>query len=347
MKWPSTTLFTSLTAGLMLFGALPATTNYQLNSYGFGSGGTAGSSTSTYALEGTTGEVSGQNASTTTYGLRAGYIASQQAHVPKLSSFDNGSATYYNKLHFVIDSQNNPTDAQYALSISTDNFVSNINYVKNDLTVGASLTATDYQTHASWGGASGANIVGLLPTTTYYLRVKATQGKYTESGYGPISSAATVGPQLSFSVSTNAVTIGALLPGVVTDASQPINVTFATNAASGGDVYISGKNIGLYSSRASYTLPSTSGDLSALTRGYGAQVTAIAAGSGTFSKVSPYDGASQNVGLTDTLLRRIMTASAPISGGTASVLLKAKSATGDTAANDYTETNTMLASAGF
>lgn len=332
----------------MLFAALPATTNYGLNSYGFGSGSTPNSTTSNYALEGSTGEVSGQTASTATYKVKPAFIETQQANVPKIATFDNGSGTYYNKLHFVLDQQSNPSDALYALSISTDNFVSDIRYIKNDLTVESALSVADYQTYTAWGGASGANIIGLLPNTTYYLRAKATQGKFTESGYGPIASVATVNPQLSFSLSTNTENLGSLLAGSVVSAPSTIDVTFATNATSGGDVYINGKNTGLLSTRASFTIPSATGDLSSLSHGFGAQVTTTGATSGTFSSVSPYAFVnSTTVGLTDTTIRRIMTASGPIVGGTGSVRLKAKSAATDPASNDYSETLTMIASASF
>lgn len=339
MKW--------VTAGLILFAALPATTNYQLNSFGFGSGGTTNSTTSTYALEGASGELTGQSSATVNYSLKPGFIETQQASVPKVLGFDNGSGVFYNKLHFVIDQQSNPTDALFAVSISTDNFVSNINYVKSDLTVGSTLVLSDYKTYSSWGGASGANIIGLTPSTTYYLRIKATQGKFTESGYGPVASVATVSPQLSFSVSTNLITIGSLLASTVVDAPQTIDITFATNAASGGDVYINGKNNGLLSSTKSSTIPSATGDLTALAKGFGARVTAVAATSGTFSSVSPYNGSANNVGLTDTFIRRIITTSGPVVGGTASILMKAKSDISDPASADYTETITMLASASF
>lgn len=339
MKW----LFT----GLILFAALPATSTYQLNSFGFGSGGTANSTTATYALEGSTGEIAGQTATTATYNIKPGFVETQQAHVPKVSALDNGSGLFYNKLHFVIDQQGNPADALYALSISTDNFVSNIKYVKSDFTVGASLVLADYQTYTAWGGASGGNIVGLLPGTTYYLRIKATQGKFTESAYGPAANATTAVPQLSFSVTTAPIAMGSLLAATVVDAPQTINVTFATNAASGGDVYINGLNSGLLSASSVSTISSATGNLSALSRGFGARVTATGATSGTFSSQSPYNGTLNNVGLTDTVIRRIMSATGPVVGGTGSVMLKAKSAATDPSASDYTETITMLASASF
>jgi hypothetical protein len=336
-------------AGWLVFAALPATTNYQLNSYGFGSGGTANSGTATYALEGSTGEVSGQTASTTAYQAKPGFNETQQANVPKISTFDNGSGTYYNKLHFVIDQQNNPTDALYALQISTSsNFSTGVNYVKSDLTIGTTLALTDYQTYAAWGGAAGSNIIGLSPNTTYYLRAKATQGKFTESAYGPSASAATVNPSLSFSVNPSSISMGSLTAGTVVDAPSNISITFATNATSGGDVYINGKNTGLLSPSKSVTIPSATGDLASLSHGFGAQVTAVGQSSGaTFSKVSPYNLSAANVGITDTNLRKIFTVSGPVVGGTGSVLLKAKSAADDPAATDYTETVTLVASASY
>lgn len=333
----------------MLFATLPTTTNYGLNSYGFGSGSTASSTTTNYALEGNTGEISGQTPSTATYSAKPAFIQTQQANVPKIATFDNGSGTYYNKLHFVIDQQSNPSDALYLLQISTtSNFSSGVSYVQNDLTTNSTLVLSDYQTYAALGSASGTNIIGLLPNTTYYLRAKATQGKFTESDYGPIAGpVSTVNPQLSFSLSTNTENLGSLLAGSVINAPSTIDVTFATNAASGGDVYINGLNTGLHSPRASFTIPSATGDLSSLSHGFGAQVTTTGATSGSFSSVSPYNLTANNVGLTDTTIRRIMTTSGPLVGGTGSVLLKAKSAATDPAAPDYTETLTMLASASF
>ncbi len=141
---------------LIFFGSVPATTNYQLNSYGFGSGGTANSGTANYSLEGISGEVSGQTSTTATYNVKPGFVETQQANVPKLSSFNNGGNTYYNKLQFIIDEQGNPSDATYALQISTtSNFSSDVNYVKSDLTIGATLTTADTR-HTPPGEAAPA-----------------------------------------------------------------------------------------------------------------------------------------------------------------------------------------------
>jgi hypothetical protein len=98
-----------------VFADLPATSTYKLNSYGFGSGGTANSSTSTYSLEGISGEVGGQTATTTNYSTKPGFVETQQANVPKVTI--SNPSNYYDKLKFIIDQQNNPSDAKYALQI--------------------------------------------------------------------------------------------------------------------------------------------------------------------------------------------------------------------------------------
>lgn len=342
-------LWKTLLALPFFFGQMPSTTNYQLNSYGFGSGGTANSSTGNYALEGISGELSGQSASTTNYNLKPGFIETQQANVPKLSSFDNGGGRYYNRLHFVIDQQSNPADALYALQISTSsNFSSGVSYVKSDLTIGPTLTLSDYQTYAAWGGAGGSVITTLTPNTAYYLRVKATQGKFTESGYGPSSTVSTVNPAISFSISPTTVSMSNLLPGTVVDATSSISLTFDTNAVSGGDIYVSGQNTGLNSASTGSTIASASGDLSSLSSGFGARVTATGQSSGgPLAAVSPYNGASNNVGITDTTIRKMISTSAQVNTGTAAVLLKAKATSTTPAANDYREVLTMLASATF
>jgi hypothetical protein len=344
-----------LLLGLSFFAALPATSNYKLNSYGFGSGGVANSGTATYQLEGTTGEVSGQTSATVTYNVKPGFIATEQAPVPSLSAFDNASGQYYNKLHFTINTQNNPSDATYALSISTDNFATDTRYVKSDLTVGSSLTLTDYQTYTSWGGASGSVVIGLLPSTTYYLKVKATNGKYSESAYGPVSSVATAAPSITFSVTTStqptppfSIDFGSLLAGTVQNSPQTANVAIDTNAVSGASIYIVGKNNGLLSASTSSLITSSSADLAVQAQGFGAQSNSVTQTSGgPLASVAPYNGSAANVGIIDTTIRSIYSFNAPIVGGSATILFKAKSATTTQAATDYSELVTLIAAGSF
>jgi hypothetical protein len=360
-------LFAKLTSLLIItssflpfFASLPSTTNYELNSYGFGSGGTANSTTTNYALEGITGEASGQSASTSTYQLKPGFNETQQANVPKVTL--SNPSSYYDKLKFVIDEQSNPTDALYALQVKVndatcDFTTGTIRYVKSDNTLGSSLALTDYQTYTTWGGASGANIIGLSSNTTYCIRAKATQGKYTESAYGPNTSAATVGQQLSFCLYSNAncaaggntVAFSGLLPATVTNAPNNIGLDFATNANAGGNVYIYSLNGGLKSiSAGNYLLASATADLSAVSEGFGGQIASVTQSSGgPFSKVSPFDGASNNVGLINSSIVTIFTSASPLTGGSGTVQLKVRPSNATPSATDYAETITFVAAASF
>jgi hypothetical protein len=336
--------------------ALPSTSNYQLNSYGFGSGGTANSSTTNYALEGISGEASGQTATTTNYATKPGFVETQQANVPTVTL--SNPSSYYDKLLFVIGQQNNPTDALYALQVSTtSNFSSGNFYVKSDHTLTATLTTAEYQTYSSWGSGSGTTIIGLSSNTTYYIRAKATQGKFTESAYGPSSNAATVGQQLSFCVdnnvnsscdATNSIAFGSLLAGSPTNSPSNIESLFATNANAGGNVYIYSANGGLKSNSTGFTLTSSTGDLSSLSSGFGAQIASVNQSSGgPLTKVSPYNGSSNNVGILSTSVNTILSSANPIVGGTAAIQLKAKPSNTTPAATDYAETLTLIAAAAF
>lgn len=343
--------------GVLVFAALPATTNYRLNSYGFGSGGTAKSSTATYSLEGISGELSGnpQTATGGLYGSKPGFIETQQANVPKLASLDNNGGIYYNKLHFVIDSQNNPTDATYLVSVSTDNFASDIRYVQSDGTLSNTLSTTQYRSYAGWGGSGGSLMIGLLPSTSYSVRLRATQGQFTESAYGPITTQATAAPSLTFSLVTSAspsppyiANLGTLTAGNISPPSDSITTGFTTNGTTGGSVYISGQNGGLLSGSTGYKINSVSNDLTSLSEGFGAQNSSISSSSGgPYSVASPYNVSGTNVGIVSAITRSLYSSNTPVGGGTGVLVLKAKSATTDIAASDYQEILTFVAAGNF
>src|SRR5581483_12294180 len=124
-------------------------TNYSLQSYGFGSGGTGNSSTGNYSLEGITGELSGQTGNTSTYSQEPGFIETQQANVPTVAL--SNPSNYYDKLKFVLNQQQNPSDALYALQVKVndatcDFTTGTIRYVHTDDTLVSSLSVGDYQT---------------------------------------------------------------------------------------------------------------------------------------------------------------------------------------------------------
>lgn len=212
----------------------PSSTNYKIQEYSFGAGGSTNSASTNFGLFGVVGQVEFGRPSSSNFKVGSGLTYLMKAPVPQAPTFTNPASTY-DRLHFVINPSNNPTDTTFALQISTDSaFLTNINYIKSDNTVGTSLTNADFQTYTAWGGASGADVTGLAPNTTYYLRVKARQGDYTESEYGPSASATTSVPSLTFSVDANTITFDNLNAGnSYTDTSKSTTITTSTNAYNG------------------------------------------------------------------------------------------------------------------
>ena len=339
----------------LLLAGLPASSNYKLNSFGFGSGGTASSSSTNYSVNGSAGQVAG-SATSNNYQVKAGENNVKQANVPTVTLVN--TSNWYNKLLLTIGPQNNPSDATFAVAISTDNFATVTQYVKSDFTVGSTLTTSDYLTYAAWGSSSGVFVRGLKPSTVYTVKVKAYRGKFTESGYGPTATATTAAPQISFDIDVSAtdtstsppydVAFGTLPVSTVTD--SPVRVWFSldTNGESGGKVYVSGQNSGLKSVSANYTIAAMTADLSTQAEGYGAQaVSATQTSDGPFTYESPYDGTGDNVGVIDNLIREMFTTPGPVTGGRGSFILKAKTQPLTPSASDYTETLTAIASASF
>lgn len=347
-KWLQTVI------SAMMLAALPASGNFQLNSYGFGTGGTAGTSSSNYSINGIAGDMAG-SASSSNFKIGGGETFAKQADAPTVAIAN--SSLWYNKLLLTIGPEGNPADALYAVAISTDSFATT-QYVKSDLTVGSSLVLADYQTYAAFGSASGVLIRGLKSGTVYTVKAKAYRGRYTESGYGPTANVATANPQLSFDINVSAANtvtsppyvanFGNLLPSSVINTPLPIWVNFASNAESGGNVYLTGRNAGLRSTTSAYTIASQSGDISALSEGFGAQVASVSQSSGgPLSASAPYNGAGSMVGIADTVFRTIIKATAPVVGGQGSITLKAKSQAITPSSSDYSELLTLVAAASF
>lgn len=347
-------ILTGLFVGMQLFAALPSTSNYELRDYGFGSGGgTTG--TSNYQLEGIAGEQSGQDTASTNYGLGPGLLETQQANVPSLALSNPNNS--YSALRVIVTPAGNPSDALFMIAISSDSFATT-QYVQNDGTVGASLGIEDYQTYAAWGGATGSNIIGLNPDTTYQVKARAMTGEFTETGYGPTSSAATANVTLTFDIDVAAIDtessppyaieFGDLLPGTVTNSPSKIWLDLETNANSGARVFILSANAGLLSARTGYSIASVSGNLSSLSEGFGARGDSATQGSGgPLSLQSPYDGTLDNVGIIDASYRTLLASSTPLTSGRSSVLLKAKATAQTPASTDYADLYTLVAAGSF
>lgn len=214
----------------------PQSTTYELKEYGFGSGGVTGSESTSYSLFGLLGETEYGQLSSTNYSANTGLTFTIISHVPAAPTFTNPSNNY-DRLKFVIDNGGNPTDTTFAIAISTDDFVTT-SYIQDDNTVGATLGSEDWQTYTNWGGASGEYVTGLLPGTTYKIKVKARQGNYTETPYSATASVATVQPSLTFGIDSASITFDNLYSGNSwTDTSKSTVLTTSTNAYNGYSIY--------------------------------------------------------------------------------------------------------------
>lgn len=340
-----------LSAGLLLFGTVSSFSNnstYYLNSYSIGAGSGTNMSNGTYSGQASLGETAQSKALGASNTDEVGGIQAEQLAVPQAPALSNGSSTYYNKLGITLNNSMGtstyPSDVTFAIEIATTSNFTSPNYVQTGGVLGASPF---YQSYASWGGASGSFIVNLNPSTTYYVKVAALQGKYTNTEFGPSASLATVAPSIAFTVSPNSVSLGSLLAGSVV--TSP-NVTFGltTNAGSGGTVFVSGTNNGLHSSNTGYTISALTGNLSSSSEGFGLQGTGSSQSSGgPFTTSSPYNGSANNVGTENTSFAQLFSSANPITSGSATMDIQAKSATGDPAGSDYSETLNFIASASF
>ena len=334
-----------------LFAAMPASGSYQLKTYDFGNGGGEGSSTN-YRLDAATGTPTGDGSSES-YRITNGEIPTQNTNVPPAPTFTNPS-NYYNRLHLVVQTGGNPSDTKYVIAISSDDFATTL-FVQPDNSIGASFGIANYQTYTAWGGASGFDVLGLQPNTTYKVKLRALQGRYSESAFGPTASAATDPTTISFAATTTlsgsppfTVNFSGLAPGSVFGADADVLINLSSNALNGGNVYIRSLNGGLLSATASYTLNSASADLSSAASGYGVQVLSTSATSGgPLNSVAPFNGSSNNVGQVTTSLQEILSTSSQITGGSATIRAKAKTDFTVPSTSDYTDRITFIAAMTF
>lgn len=346
---PKKNKVTCCVLSLFILFSIPTSSNYMLKSYELDGSGGVGQSAN-YKSETGTAPMAGEQKSAS-YTVDGGLIFTQQANVA-LATLTNGGS-WYNKLLLTLDPQNNPSDTQFAVAISTDDFATT-QYLQNDGTVGSSLGSEDWQTYSAWGSGSGSYVIGLTPGTTYKVKIKSRQGDFTEGPYGPVASGTTSNSTLSFDIDVSSsdsetsapytVSLGSLSAGSVTTAPNKIWIDLGTNAENGGFVYIYDAYAGLKSTNVNYTISSSSTNLTGATEGYGLQVSSTS----NLTAVAPYDGSSENVGAVDSTIRTILNSgNAPVSSGRSSIQVKAKSATQTPAANDYVDTLTIIATGSF
>ena len=228
----------------VLLAQTPSSTNYKLESSTFDFGGGYSTST-TYGSRGSAGEVETGETTSSNFNIFSGFFPRAYPGIPGIPTLTNTGGNLYNALDFVVNTGGNPSDVNYAIAISSDNFVTT-NYVQANDSIGATTT---WQTYLNWGGSLGQRLVGLSVNTSYTIKVKARYGASSETGYSGTASAATVNPIFSATIqgvnsgatinsfTTNAtttattVTFSTLQTGSIRVAAQKLTVT--TNAAAG------------------------------------------------------------------------------------------------------------------
>lgn len=330
--------------GLLFFASFSSSTHFALNSYSVGPGGTNSATSTTYKAQADLGEQTNQTTADATYTANGGAVKTEQLNLPLAPTLSNGSGTYYDKLLVTINTGILPSDTTYAIGVSTTS-CSPSSFVQ----IGGTLNSTAYyQSYGGWNGSSGTDIVGLTPSTTYYVMVAAKQGLFTNTEYGPCATASTVSPSISFSLSPNTVALGNLNAGSVVTSGSPVTFDFTTNANSGGNIYVAGQNGGLKSSTTGYNINAVTGNLSSLSEGFGLQgVSATESSGGPLTIQSPFNVSSNNVGIESSTFVPVFSTINPIGSGVGTLNLLAKSASSDPAGQNYQEILTFIASASF
>lgn len=333
----------------------PSSTNFSLDQYGFGAGGVASSSSNSFLFQGTAGEIEGSNMSSSNYLALPGLTYELEPNIPAAPTFTN-PANYYNKLYLTLNNGNNSSDTLFVIQVSSGSatFASNTSFVQADNTLGVNPT---WQTYANWGGATGFSLIGLVPGTTYYVRVAAKKGVYQQGAYSASANAATVIPTLTLSVRTTSqasppysISIGGLTPGSVSTSPDTVDTTISTNSTNGALVYLYGSNNGLKSSKAgNYNITSSTNNLTSISEGYGVRGTTVSqSAGGPMELLNPYNGAGNNVGVIDTTKRAVSDSNnLPVTSGLTSFELKAKASNTTPSADDYTDTLTVIGTGSF
>ncbi|MCA9386589.1 hypothetical protein KC669_01000 [Candidatus Dojkabacteria bacterium] len=293
-----------------------------------------------------------------------------------------GSPGCYDRAKIEIDPQGNPIDTLYLVSI-TDNDSAIEYFLQSDNTLSTGYDINDYQTICEIEGydprsGSGCessidpnwddtlqqyNILNLLSGVTYTVKVKALNGDFTESAFGPSQNVTLEYASLVFDIDI------AGSGGLATDTNAPHNVELGdisnttvtatdriwsdlgTNVFSGLTLEVQNTDL----TNGADTIPSTSEDLTVdigADGGYGLKIDTYTQDAlGPLLPASQYDtvGANEVGGLSSTPATIFSTNTSgsnkgPISGGRVSIMVKAKAVT-STPPGAYTDLITFLLTA--
>ena len=272
-----------------------------------------------------------------------------------------GPSGCYDKARFEIDTNGNPIDTLYAVMISTDNFVSDIRYVDGSSLWPESISThnlSDFLTKTDWE-IPDFNIQGLQTATTYYIRILALHGDFTQTEQGPIASATTSAGSVFFDIDIDDET------GITTETVSPYTISFtgayeliggtapttaqnriwidgATNSEGGFAIIVRGVNGGLKSDTTGQTIVSATADLNTAADGFGIQSEYIDYDTypylGSITATTDYSGTGNYVGIVGTTATKVYESELPVFNGRMALKVIAKPGMDKVAATDYQET---------
>lgn len=144
-----------------------------------------------------------------------------------------GGTGCYDRARFEIEPYTNPNDTLYTIQISTDNFSSDIKCINASTFHPQELSScdiNDFRTETFWEDED-FNILGLQADTTYYIRVSALHGDFTQSEYSQILSATTSIPYLFFDIDIATQQGGMITVPVIEDLVLHFDATTITGAS--------------------------------------------------------------------------------------------------------------------
>lgn len=390
-------IFTILLSSTIFLNAVNAddleSTNYKIVGATTEGGDISQTTDSDYSILSTVGKISADPRNySTSYMLRQDSTESFTANVPAVACFEtttDGSSscttgptelnTYgmvavcgpggcYDRARVEISEEGNPSDTLYSIEISTDNFVSDIQYIDGSTYKPedeSSHDINDYRTKVNWENEV-TNIQGLSSGVQYYIRINALHGDFTESDFGPSSTATTAGAVISFDIDI------ADSNGISEESSEPYTLAFTgvdeliagaaattntnyiwldveTNSAGGFALVQKGKYGGLYSTNNDQLISSSTEDLDVTgSEGFGLQSGYInyddsSDSLGDISSMANYSGSLNNVGeISSSVFNKIYDGDGPINDGRMGLKVIARAGTDKNPATDYEEEITLI-----
>lgn len=300
-------------------------------------------------------------ASTTTGGMVCAKSTTVAVETTVKVTFPTGFVTVDTPANWTVTTTNIPADATAWIGIGTASATSgqDVTFPSGDMVVGTLYCFNFTGTNTLTNAGAGNNLVGTLttqlagPTT-----IDSSDFALSTITNDQIVVSATVPATFSFTLSGNTDSIGTL--STTTASSSGRTVTIATNAAAGWVAWVKSANAALNSTSTGAsiatagTVNNAPSDLASLT-GYVLDVditTDSGTGTGTVSQSSDY-GAEYNGtnttsgGTLSTIFQPIAASNGTTDGDVLTLIERAKISAVQAAANDYTDTLTVVAAGRF